>query len=66
MIDGVVITFMDVTASKTLEAKLRNTQVGLHKQLSEQGLKLEQRGGLEEDGELTPESEKAKATSLRK
>ena len=36
MIEGVVITFMDVTVSKTLEAKLRETQAGLHKQIIEQ------------------------------
>jgi len=52
MIEGVVITFMDVTVSKTLEAKLRNTQAGLQKQISERGLELEQRGPLEKDGEL--------------
>ena len=49
MIEGVVITFMDVTVSRTLEAKLRETQAGLHKQIIEQGLKLEQRGHLEKD-----------------
>jgi hypothetical protein len=48
----VVITFMDVTVSKTLEAKLRNTHAGLQKQISERGLELEQRGPLEKDGEL--------------
>ena len=36
MIDGVVITFMDITVSKKLEAELRKTQAGLHKQISEQ------------------------------
>ena len=66
MIDGVVITFMDITVSKTLEAELRNTQTALHKQISEQALKLEQREPLEKDGELTPESEQTKATSPRK
>ena len=43
MIDGVVITFADITVSKTLEAELRKTQAGLHKQISEQALKLDQR-----------------------
>ena len=36
MIDGVVITFMDITVSKKLEAELRKTQAGLQKQISEQ------------------------------
>ena len=40
-IDGVVITFADITAAKTLEAELRKTQAGLHKQIGEQALKLE-------------------------
>ena len=44
MIDGVVITFSDVTASKTLEGKLRATQVGLEQHIGDQDLKLEQAG----------------------
>jgi two-component system CheB/CheR fusion protein len=36
MIDGVVITFVDITVSKTLEAELRKTQAGLYKQIDEQ------------------------------
>jgi two-component system CheB/CheR fusion protein len=43
MIDGVIITFVDITVSKTLEAELRKTQAGLHKQISEQALELDQR-----------------------
>ncbi len=39
MIDGVVITFVDITTSKTLEEELRKTQAGLHKQIGEQSLK---------------------------
>ena len=35
-IDGVVITFADITAAKTLEAKLRATQAGLEKRVAEQ------------------------------
>jgi two-component system CheB/CheR fusion protein len=66
MVEGVVITFMDVTVSKTLEAKLRETQAGLHKQIIEQGLKLEQRGHFEKDAELTMESEETRAAPLRK
>jgi hypothetical protein len=44
MIDGVVITFTDITASKTLEGKLRATQAGQEKHIVEQDLKLEQAG----------------------
>ncbi len=36
MIDGVVITFVDITVSKTLEAELRKTQAGLYRQIDEQ------------------------------
>jgi two-component system CheB/CheR fusion protein len=43
MIDGVVITFADITASKTLEGKLRATQAGMEQHIAEQDLKLEQR-----------------------
>ena len=45
MIDGVVITVTDITASKTLEGKLRATQAGLEKHIAEQDVKLEQLGG---------------------
>jgi two-component system CheB/CheR fusion protein len=66
-IDGVVITFVDITASKTLEAELRKRQVDLYKQIGEQVLKLEQqRGPLEKDGEITPGSDETKVGSLRK
>jgi two-component system CheB/CheR fusion protein len=44
-IDGVVITFADITVAKTLEGKLRTTQTGLKKHIEEQDLKLEQAGG---------------------
>ena len=54
MIDGVVITFVDITVSKTLEAELRKTQAGLYKQIDEQDLKLERRGTLEKDAEISP------------
>jgi chemotaxis methyl-accepting protein methylase len=49
MIDGAVITFVDITDSKTLEAELRKTQAGLCEQISAQALKLEQRGRLEKE-----------------
>jgi two-component system CheB/CheR fusion protein len=44
MIDGVVITFADITASKILEGRLRATQAGLEKHIADQDLKLEQAG----------------------
>ncbi len=65
MIDGVVITFVDITDSKTLEGELRKTQAGLHKQIKEQSLKLEQRKHLKRDGEATPGSKKTKVPLLR-
>jgi two-component system, chemotaxis family, CheB/CheR fusion protein len=40
-IDGVVITFVDISLSKTLEAELRQTQTGLRQQITEQALRLE-------------------------
>jgi two-component system CheB/CheR fusion protein len=43
MIDGVVITFADITVSKTLEGKLRATQAGMEQHIADQDLKLEQR-----------------------
>jgi two-component system, chemotaxis family, CheB/CheR fusion protein len=36
MIDGVVMTFVDITVSKTLEAELRKTQADLYQQIGEQ------------------------------
>jgi chemotaxis methyl-accepting protein methylase len=44
MIDGVAITFVDITASKTLEGKLRATQAGMEKHIGDQDAKLEQAG----------------------
>ena len=44
MIDGVMITFTDITVSKTLEGKLRATQSDLEKRIAEQDVKLEQSG----------------------
>ncbi len=45
MIDGVVITFVDITVSKTLEAELGKTQADLYKPISQQSLILELRSG---------------------
>jgi two-component system CheB/CheR fusion protein len=42
MIDGVVMTFADITASKMLEGKLRATQAGMEKHIADQDLKLAQ------------------------
>jgi two-component system CheB/CheR fusion protein len=44
MIDGVVITFVDITVSKTLEAELRNMQADLEKHIVAQDVKLDQAG----------------------
>ncbi len=40
-IDGVVITFTDITAAKTLEAKLRGEHASLEKRVAGQSAKLE-------------------------
>jgi chemotaxis methyl-accepting protein methylase len=40
-IDGVVITFTDITTAKTLEAKLRGEHAGLEKRVAEQSAKLD-------------------------
>jgi hypothetical protein len=40
-IDGVVITFADITTAKTLEAKLRGKHTGLEKRVAEQSAKLD-------------------------
>jgi two-component system CheB/CheR fusion protein len=39
-IDGVVITFADITAAKTLETKLRAKQAGLEKRVADQSAKM--------------------------
>jgi two-component system CheB/CheR fusion protein len=39
-IDGVVITFADITVAKTLEAELRATQAGLEKRVEDQDTKM--------------------------
>jgi two-component system CheB/CheR fusion protein len=44
-IDGVVITFADITAAKTLEAELRKAQAGLEKRVADQATKMGRRGG---------------------
>ena len=42
-IDGVVITFANITVSKTLESKLRGQNAGLEKQVAEETAKSKQR-----------------------
>jgi two-component system, chemotaxis family, CheB/CheR fusion protein len=42
-IDGVVITFADITVAKMLEAKLRAKQAGLEKRVADQSTKMERR-----------------------
>jgi hypothetical protein len=54
MIDGVVITFMDISVSKRLESELRETYAGLQKQVSEQALRLEQNKPLKKESESAP------------
>ena len=44
-IDGVVITFTDITVAKTLEARLRAKQAGLEKRVADQSAQLDRRGG---------------------
>ena len=44
-IDGVVITFMDITVAKTLEKKLRATQTGLEQRVADQDAKMDRRSG---------------------
>lgn len=43
-IDGVVITFADITAAKTLETELRAKHASLEKHVTEQSAKMERRG----------------------
>ncbi len=42
-IDGVVITFANITVSKTLEAKLRGNQTVLEKHVAAQSTELKRR-----------------------
>jgi hypothetical protein len=67
VIEGVVITFVDITVSKTLEAELRKTQAGLYRQIDqqglEQGLELEQRRPREANAEKGLTSPEPKAAS---
>jgi two-component system CheB/CheR fusion protein len=42
-IDGVVITFANITVAKTLEAKLRSNQSVLERHVAEQSTKLKRR-----------------------
>jgi len=51
-IDGVVITFADITASKRLEARLRDEHDGLEKRVAEQSAKLDKKSS--QAGALAP------------
>jgi two-component system CheB/CheR fusion protein len=42
VIDGVVLTFSDITAAKVLETELRHAQVDMARRISEQDVKLEE------------------------
>ena len=53
---GVVITFTDITVSKSLEAQLRQTQAGLETHIVEQDVKLEQA-----DAKLKAETRRGRA-----
>jgi chemotaxis methyl-accepting protein methylase len=44
-IDGVVITFADITVARTLETKLRAKQAGLEKRVGDQAVELRRRRG---------------------
>ena len=66
MIDGVVMTFVDITESKTLEAELRKTQADLYHQIGERSPKPELRRSLEKQAETTPRFPPTKAGPPRK
>ena len=61
MIDGVVMTFVDITVSKTLEAELRKTQADLYQQIGEQSPKSDRRGSPAIQAEATLEFPPIKA-----
>ena len=46
MIDGAVITFMDVTVSKTLEAQLRQARAELENQVAKQSVEMDKAHGM--------------------
>jgi chemotaxis methyl-accepting protein methylase len=66
MIDGVVMTFVDITVSKSLEAELRKTQADLYQQIGEQRAKPERRGSLEKRAKATASSPEQKKAPVRK
>jgi two-component system CheB/CheR fusion protein len=53
-IDGVVITFFDITAAKSLEARLRSKQVGLETRIGKQSTALARKMGRMQDYEQKP------------
>ena len=52
-IDGVVITFADITAAKTLEAKLREKHTALEKHVAEQSATMQRERQEAESGAVT-------------
>jgi hypothetical protein len=61
MIDGVVMTFVDITVSKTLEAELRKTQADLYQRIGEQSPKSGRHGSSGIEAEATPRFPQTKA-----
>ena len=57
-IDGVVITFADITTAKTLEAKLRDNQSVLESHVAEQNVKLARRKKTNQAVTLEPQAKR--------
>ena len=57
-IDGVVITFADITVAKTLEAKLREKHAALVTQVAEQSAKTVESKGTKQGAEKSGVSDK--------
>ncbi|HEY5910654.1 MAG TPA: chemotaxis protein CheB [Verrucomicrobiae bacterium] len=64
-IDGVVITFADITAAKTLEAKLRAKQAGLEQRVADQSRKRAKAGKRAPSGATTRKPAKNERKSRR-
>jgi two-component system CheB/CheR fusion protein len=59
-IDGVVITFVDITAAKSLEARLRSKQVGLETRIGEQSTALARQTGRMQDYQQKPKDRRGR------
>jgi chemotaxis methyl-accepting protein methylase len=66
MIDGVVMTFVDITVSKALEAELRKTQANLYQQIGQQSPKPVRHGSPEITAEATSQPPETKAGPPRR